>query len=380
MENNARPEPIGFSREKAREVLERHNLDVLVASTPVNVFYATGLPTLHVAPNPILYVLANQFPTLALIRRDGEECAFTWMVYQSTGKWTWVEDVTGTLSPRQTMEEAVKKLESWGGSPQRIGLESLMPRYQSEFIREKIPGAEIVDGDRAFLDMRLVKTAEEIRRIRRSTEIAEQAILGVMDAAGEGVTDHELLKAARRIVIDQGAEGWDHLTMGLGASDPEAPGLGYRVNRGEINRIDIGAVFQGYVSDVSRQFAVGALPEGATEHMELMIRVQEFLEQGVRPGVQVQELHGECRKFAKSLVKRGFIHATAHSIGLECEEVHLFSPMRVLDIAFAEGMVLDLEVWRKFGEFNLVGIEDCYQVTAGGLERISRLDKRIFLR
>ena len=380
MEESARPSPIGFSREKARAVLDRHGIDVLVASTPVNVFYATGMPTLHVAPNPILYVLANQFPTLALIRRDGEECAFTWMVYQSTGRWTWVEDVTGTLSPQQTMEEVVKKLESWGASPKTIGLESLMPRYQSEFIRGRMPNAEIVDADRAFLDMRLIKTEEELKRIRRSTEIAEKAILAVIDAAREGITDNELLQVARRTVIDEGAEGWDHLTMGIGASDPEAPGLGYKVRRGEINRIDIGVVYRGYISDVSRQFVVGELPEGAAEHMDLMIKVQEFLEQHVKPGVKTQELNSECRKFTKSLVKRGFIHATAHSIGLECEEAHLFSPMRVLDVEFEEGMVLDLEVWRKFGDFNLVGIEDCYRVTAAGVERISSLDKRIFVR
>jgi hypothetical protein len=46
-------EPIGFSKKKASEVLQKNNIDVLIASTPVNVFYLTGLPTLHVAPNPI---------------------------------------------------------------------------------------------------------------------------------------------------------------------------------------------------------------------------------------------------------------------------------------------------------------------------------------
>lgn len=376
----SKPVPIGYSKQRASAVLERHGVDVLVASTPVNVFYTTGMPTLHVAPNPILYVLSNQFPTVALIRRDGEACAFTWMVYQSTDKWTWLEDVTGTLSPEQTMEEVCKKIEAWGQEVKTIGLESLMPRYQSEHIRRIFPDAVVLDGDRAFLDMRLVKSEEEIRRIRRSTEIAEKAILSVIDAAREGITDRDLLQVARRTVVDAGAEGWDHLTMGLGSSDPEAPGLGYAVNRGEINRIDIGVVNQGYVSDVSREFTVGELPEGAQEHMDMMIKVQEYLEENVKPGVNTRELQKEARAFCKSLSKRGMTHVTAHSIGLECEEVHIFSPMRALDIAFEEGMVLDLEVWRKFKEFNLVGIEDCYVVTGSGVERISSLDKNIFVR
>ena len=375
-----KPVPIGFSGKRAGEVLEKHGIDVLIASTPVNVFYTTGMPTLHVAPNPILYVLSNQFPTVSMVRKDGEECAFTWMVYQSTDKWTWVEDVTGTLSPESTMEELSKKIEAWGAADKTIGLESLMPRYQSEYIRETFPAAKIVEGDQAFLDMRLVKTEEEISRIRRSTEIAEKAILNLIDAAKEGITDNELLRVARRTVVEEGAEGWDHLTMGLGPSDPEAPGLGYTVSQGEINRIDIGAVYKGYVSDVSRQFAVGDLPEGAKEHMDLMIKVQEYLEENVKPGVNARELQKETRKFSKSLSRKGMIHVTAHSIGLECEEVHIFSPMRFLDMEFQEGMVLDLEVWKKFNDFNLVGIEDCYRVTATGVERLSSLDKNIFVR
>lgn len=377
---NVRPGPIGFSKKKARKVLNKHNIDVLIASTPVNVFYTTGMPTLHVAPNPILYVLYNQFPTMSMVRRDGQECAFTWIVYQSTDKWTWVEDITGTISPQQTMQEVCNKIEEWGMSDKTIGLESLMPRYQCDYIRERFPGATIVDGDRAFLDMRLTKTEEEIKRIKKSTQIAEKAIMNVIDASKQGITDNELLQIARRTIVDEGAEGWDHLTMGIGTSDPEAPGMGYTVKTGEINRIDIGAVYKGYISDISREFVVGEPPEGAKEHMDLMIKVQEYLEENIKPGVNAAQLNKDVKKFAKSLKRRGMVFVTVHSIGLECEEAHIFSPMRTLDIEFEEGMVLDLEVWKSFKDFHLVGIEDCYRVTNSGVERLSSLDKNIYIR
>ena len=65
-------EPIGYNKDKARKVLHEHNIDVLIASTPVNIYYTTGLPTLHVAPNPILYVLSNQFPSISLVNENGE--------------------------------------------------------------------------------------------------------------------------------------------------------------------------------------------------------------------------------------------------------------------------------------------------------------------
>jgi Xaa-Pro aminopeptidase len=375
-----KPMPIGFSADKAERILAQHGIDVLVAATPVNVFYTTGMPTLHVAPNPILYVLSNQFPTMAIIRKDGAEFAATWMVYQSTKKWTWLDEVAGTVSPQQTLEEICKKIEDWGLGSSTIGLESQMPRYQADFLHQRFPSSSFVDADRAFLDMRLTKTDEEISRIRESTRIAEKAIMAVIDAARAGITDNELLKIARRTVINEGAEGWDHLTMGLGQSDPEAPGIGYTVNPGQFNRIDIGAVYRGYISDVSRQFVVGAIPENGAEHMERMIKVQEFLEANVKPGVKALELYKEAKAYAKTLKKLGMTFITAHSLGLECEEAHIFSPMRQLDIEFTENMVLDLEVWQSFPGSNLVGIEDCYRVTATGVERISTLDKGIFVR
>jgi Xaa-Pro aminopeptidase len=375
-----KPAPIGYSAEKTSSVMAQHGIDVLVAATPVNVFYATGMPTLHVAPNPILYVLSNQFPAMAVIKNDGSEFAAAWMVYQSTKKWTWLDEVAGTVSPQQTLEEICKKIEEWGLGAGAIGIESQMPRYQADFLRQRFPVAVFIDADRAFLDMRLVKTGEEIARIKESTRIAEKAIMAVIDAAKAGITDNELLKIARRTVIDEGAEGWDHLTMGLGASDPEAPGIGYTVNPGQFNRIDIGAVYKGYISDVSRQFVVGSIPENGTEHMERMIKVQEFLEANLKPGVKALELYKEAKIYSKSLKKLGMTFITAHSIGLECEEAHIFSPMRQLDIEFVENMVLDLEVWQSFPASNLVGAEDCYRITTTGVERISTLDKGIFVR
>jgi Xaa-Pro aminopeptidase len=125
---------------------------------------------------------------------------------------------------------------------------------------------------------------------------------------------------------------------------------------------------------------VGEPPAGAREHMDMMIKAQEYLEARVKPGVQIKELYKEVKTFAKSLSRVGMIYTTAHSIGLECEEVHLFSPMRTLDAVFEEGMVLDIEVWKTFKEFNLVGIEDCYRVTSSGVERLSSLDKGIYVR
>lgn len=373
-------EPIGYSKKKAREVLNKHDIDVLIAATPVNVFYTTGLPTLHVAPNPILYVLYNQFPSLSLVQKDGELSLITWMVYQSVDKFSWVTDVEGIASPKMALDRLSEKIEAWDLTNKTIGLETLMPRYQSEFLQKKFPNASFIDADQAFLDMRLIKSEEEVQRIKKSTQISEKAIENMIEAVREGITDYKLLEIARRTIVDSGAEGWDHLTMNIGGSDPEAPGIGTKMMSGDISRFDIGTVWKGYVSDVSREVVIGEIPEGGKELMDRIIKTQEFCVENIKPGVMPKELLNEAKKFFKTLGKRGRVHITGHSIGLECEEIHVFSPMRTIDTPFEENMVLDIEVWQNFKNSGLVGIEDCYRITKSGCERLSSLDKDIYVK
>lgn len=373
--------PIGFDRKRVAEILDAHDIDVLIASTDVNVFYTTGLPTLHVANNPILWVLKNQFPYISLISRDSEISLFYWMVFSSLDKFSWVEDATGIISRQQAMKLVSDKLVEWGvESGKTVGLESLMPRYQADHLISKFPGVEFIDGDDAFLRMRLVKSKEEQERIKRSTAIAEKAIEQMIGGVYEGITDNDLLKIARRAIVDEGAEGWDHLTIGIGSADPEAPGVGTSMKRGDITRLDVGAVWKGYVSDVSRHVVIGEIPEGADEVVERMIRVQDFCVDQIVPGADPKEVYKAAMKFHQSLKTGVKPHITCHSIGLECEEKHIFSRMGKADFLFEEDMVVDIEVWQNFKDLGLVGIEDCYHVTKKGCERISSLDKEIFVK
>lgn len=375
-------EPIGYSKKRGRQVLNDHDIDLLIATTPVNVFYTTGLPVTHVAPNPILYVLSNQYPFLSMVRRDGDESALIWSLYDSVEDFSWIQssDVIRIGSLEAAVKMLLKKIEEWNLGNKNIALESYMPRYQSEALQKEFPNARFVSGDRAFLDMRLIKTEEEVRRIKKSTEVAEKAIQACINATELNVPDTKLLQIARRTIVDEGAWGWDHLTMNIGSSDPEAPGLGTPVTPNDIVRFDFGAVWEGYISDVSRGVVIGEIPKKAQEAMDYMIQVQDYCADNIKPGVNAKDFREKVQSFLKSLTKRGFYLITGHSIGLECEEAHLFGPTGAMDIPFEKNMILDLEVWLNVRGQGLVGIEDCYQITGTGTERLSKLDKEIIIK
>ncbi len=374
-------EPIGFNKKRTSEVLHKHDIDLLIASSPVNVFYLTGIPVLHVAPNPILYVLQNQYPFLGMVNKEGMESAQVWSLYDSVEDFSWIppNEVIRVGSLDASLKNLAKKIIEWDMADKTIGVESLMPKYQYELLLKEFPNAKIVNGDRAFIDMRLVKSEEEIQRIKKSTEIAEHAITNCIEATKLGVLDIDLLKIARRTFIDEGAEGWDHLTMNIGPSDPEAPGRGIPVTPNDIVRFDFGAVWKGYISDVSRGVVIGEIPKKASEAMDIMIQLQDFCVDNIEKGKSSYELYQEAQAFLKNMAKRGFYLITGHSIGLECEEIHLFSA-KAIDIPFENNMVLDIEVWLNVRGQGLVGVEDCYRVKQKGCERLSALEKNLIVK
>ena len=140
-------EPIGYDKKRAIELLEKFNLDALIATTPVNVFYTTGVPTLHVAPNPILFVLYNQYPSFSLITKDGEVTLLIWILYDSVEKFSWVKNYERVGSTKGGLNILKDKIVDFGLKNGSIGLETLMPRYQSEFLRKEFPDASFIDGD-----------------------------------------------------------------------------------------------------------------------------------------------------------------------------------------------------------------------------------------
>ena len=367
---------IGFDRNRAVEIMNACDLDLLIATTPVNVYYLSGLPTSHVAPNPILFALSNQYPNVAMMRREGDVTLFNWALFRSVDTLCWVADHQGTIGQEDVKRALSSKIKRLGLMGKRIGVESWAPKYILDHLAREDPDSEIVVADQALLDMRLIKSDAEIGLIERATEITEKAIVACVAAAREGMTDNDFLKLARKTMIEEGAEGWDHLTLSIGSSDPEAPGIGTVAKKGDIIRLDFGATYQGYVADVNRHVVLGPVPDGAAELIERLIQFQEFYEQHIKPGVNIREVNQEAIAYYKAIRPEGSTWSVGHSIGLECEEAHLFGTMGVVDRPFEKNMVFEIEAWEPFSN-TLIGVEDCYVVTETGCRKITTLDKHM---
>jgi len=373
-------QPIGFNKKNFSEKMEKKGIDFLIASSPENIFYTSGLPVRHAEDNPILFSLSNLVPTMVVVRKDGEESVITWAIFDPA--FTWIKDFRGIFNKSEATENLAAIIQESGIKEPTIALESVIPLYQYEGLKNSFPNAKFETADDILLELRLVKSAEEIDRIKKSTHIAEKTILTMFDELKEGITDNEMLKIAKTTMIKEGASGWDHVTMSLGASDPEAPGTGVKMKKNEMTRFDIGAIYKGYFSDVSRHAVLGKIPSSVEKIIGEIVDVQKKCTDAIKPGVPTMDILNMATEAFEKMGEEVPLFPTCHSIGLRCEEIHLFDPILSNERVFEQGMVFDLEFWSPFEQYNnrLIGMEDTYLVKKSGCERISKLDQTLLVK
>jgi Xaa-Pro aminopeptidase len=159
---------------------------------------------------------------------------------------------------------------------------------------------EILEGNRVVdiaLDMdivRMVKGPEEIRRLRRATEITVKAHESFRAAIKVGDSDEDLTRAALARMIQEGADGIHFINVGCGpktsfAAHSPFP-TGHRMQAGDFVKCDMGAMYRGYPGDFVRSYFIG---HASDRHKEIWARLNEVqLELGawLKPGLT----GGEC--------------------------------------------------------------------------------------
>nr|MDO8134621.1 M24 family metallopeptidase [Candidatus Njordarchaeum guaymaensis] len=229
------------------------------------------------------------------------------------------------------------------------------------------------------IEMRLEKSEEEIRRIRESTRVTEKAIEAMINMVAEGVSDTEFIKTAKLKIIEEGGMGADHVTLGIGSSDPEYPGTGVRMKKGDLARFDVGTIYQGYSSDVSRHASIGDPREDLKEASDFMVELQQVCVDAMKAGAKPLQAYKVTETAHKKSGKDMPFFLTIHSIGLLTEEYHFYDAMRgASPLSFSKNNVVDIEIWTLSSDQGLLGMEDTYLITGSGCERISTLDRKIY--
>lgn len=187
-----------------------------------------------------------------------------------------------------------------------------------------LDGNTIVDFSAEMELCRMVKTPEEIRRLKVATDITVKAHASFRDAIKIGASDHDLFRAATSRMIQEGADGIKFINIGCGPGTSYAAHApfptGAVIRRGDFVKVDMGASYLGYGADFVRSYFAG---EATARHLEIWKRLNEVqLELGMslRPGMTGGEIfdrgHAMISKYLANF-PREFV---GHGLGLGSHE------------------------------------------------------------
>jgi Xaa-Pro aminopeptidase len=227
-------------------------------------------------------------------------------------------------------------------------------------------------------ELRQIKSAQEIAKIKKATEIAIAAFTFIKYFIRPGKKEIEIAGELERFIRYNGASASSFpiiVASGPNSSFPHHLSSERRIGPGEPVLVDLGVDYQGYKSDLTRVILSGKISSLAQRISKIVRTAQEAAIKKIKPGLLASEVDAFSRNYIE---KKGygacFGHSLGHGIGLEVHEEPRISKKETKKLE--AGMVFTVEpaiyLPGKFG----IRLEDMVLVTKKGSEVLSgALDK-----
>ena len=215
---------------------------------------------------------------------------------------------------------------SGGKGVRRLGIVGYpitsVPVYEG--IRTAMVGGEIVRADDILIQMRMVKSENELALLREAFRISEKAVEAVLNRIKPGMMEVEVVGIAQEVMYRHGAEYEGHpLYVLSGRNSANAIGRPTlkKLVEGEVIQLNIGARFGGYSSSVGRPVVLGHMPDDVRKLIQMGLDAADKTMAVIKAGVEARYVAQTVQDF---ITARGYgpniLYGPCHGIGLmECE-------------------------------------------------------------
>lgn len=353
-------------------LLADSDLDAILLNAGPSQSYFTGLH-FHLSERPYLVILtANADPTFVLTSMEIGKVDALGYEHQV---FTFGEDPAMWV---KAFEEAANAL---GDGIRTIGVEFTQLRLLELRLLEKaFPNVKFEDGAEVIAEMRQHKDAEEIAAMQRAAEIAEDALLATLPMVKIGVSEKaiagELMQQLREKGSDAELPFFPIVASGPNSANPHSTISDRKLATGDLVIIDWGASVDGYLSDITRTFAMGELDEELTRIHQTVEMANRAGRAATKPGVSCEAVDVATRDVIEDVgYGEFFIHRTGHGLGMESHEPPYIRVGNKVELA--EGMTFTIEPGIYLAGRGGVRIEDDVVVTKDGVHSFSKLPREL---
>ena len=350
-------------RESVASGLRGRNLDALLISFSANLRYLTGFT----GSNGSLLALADR------------AIFFTDPRYQIQAGWEVgceIKIAKGPLVDDIAAAIARLRLRRIGYEPARMTCDWL------DSLRSKLPLQASLEPVSGWIEeLRTIKSAPELARIRHSVETNSRAFEQTAKHVRAGMRESDLAAELEYRMRRLGAEKPAFETIvaaGERGALPHAQPTAARIGVGSLVVVDMGAVQDGYSSDMTRMLFLGTPGPKVRRTYRAVLEAQLAAIAAVRPGATTAHVDRQARKVLHGYgLDRAFVHSTGHGLGLEIHE-----PPRIgrRDKGRLEvGMAITIEPGVYLEGFGGIRIEDTLAVATNGCEILTPTNKELLV-
>lgn len=173
-------------------------------------------------------------------------------------------------------------------------------------------------------ELREVKDDNELALIKRAITIAEDGYEHVLSTIRPGQTELEVATDLDFYMRSKGASGTSFETIvasGVRSAMPHGAATDKKIEAGDVVTLDWGAIYHGYMSDITRTFAVGEPAPKIKEIYRVVYAANQAVAKLIAPGVSGKAINDCAHNFINEAgYGQYFGHGTGHGIGLSIHE------------------------------------------------------------
>jgi len=240
-----------------------------------------------------------------------------------------------------------------------------------------LQGVRLVPTDSLVEELRMIKDEAELAVMREAAELADRTYAHVLTTLKPGMTESDVALTIEFFMRQHGAASVSFETIvasGERSALPHGKASDRVLQAGEFVKLDFGAYYKGYCSDITRTVMLGKPTAKHREIYDIVLEAQLNALAHMKPGMTGKEADALARDVIK---KHGygerFGHSTGHGLGMEVHEGPRLSSQS--ETVLAPGMTVTVEPGIYLPGFGGVRIEDDVVVTNEGVQRLTQSTK-----